>query len=90
MSKAIGGTARGHFQCGAGSQLSPSATALCNNQIVVDLYNDGQYDGFCIPEGWHIALGLAPVDTVVRCPSHCTFVGKSLADGGYWQDAPAP
>lgn len=86
-------TATAHFVCDAQSSYAPpSDWVTCNNHITVDLVNDGQYDGFNTPDGWHIALGTEPERTIVRCPSHCRWVPDEPQEAkgfrGHWEDAP--
>lgn len=71
--------AKAHFLCGAKD---------CDIGYLTDLFNDGQYDSFIRPDGWHIQLGfnLEGSDTTVRCPKHCRFIGESISKGGYWED----
>lgn len=76
----VTGRATAVFLCGA---LHDS----CIETAVIPLINDGQYTNFDTPLGWHIELGVFTSNkTVVRCPEHCRFIGKSLAAGGYWRD----
>lgn len=81
------------FSCPAKSRYGP-AWAACNNHVAVDLFNDGQYDNFNRPDGWHIELGFDPDQTIVRCPSHCKWVpDEPIATSGFrghWEDAPLP
>jgi hypothetical protein len=84
------GVATAHFICNAQSGYGPE-WASCNNNITVDLFNDGQYDNFNRPEGWHIELGTSIDRTVVRCPSHCVWHPAVPGERfGYWEDSPAP
>lgn len=92
---ALTGIATAHFICPAKSSYGP-AWAACNYHVTVDLFNDGQYDNFYRPEGWHIDIGFTAEETIVRCPSHCVWVGSqphpTTGDEipAHWEDSPLP
>lgn len=84
----MSGTAQAYFECGAEDSDAP-LVLLCMNSVTVDLFNDGQYDNFNRPEGWHIELGTTIDRTIVRCPDHCEWVFDDFQSHpvGHWVDA---
>lgn len=89
----MSGIATATFICDAQSSYGPT-WATCNNHTTVDLFNDGQYDNFNRPDAWHIELGFAPSQTIVRCPRHCQWVGSQTHPTtgeeipAHWEDSP--
>lgn len=95
-----GEQAQARFTCTAQIRVDSALvekTYPCGHTALVNLHNDGQYDGFVTPEGWHIALGTdlrrggAVHGTIVRCPNHCRWVTNtdptSFEQGrGHWED----